>query len=67
MKTSDSDYAMYFFIAMYIMMAFDFVFNHIGFLIVMLVLMGIGSYFSMRWIMAKRKQENYSKLNPIMN
>ena len=49
--------ALGFFIAMYFMMAFDFVLHNIGFLFVMILFLILGSYCGTRWVVEKRKIE----------
>jgi len=46
-----------FFIAMCIMMAFDFILHNIGFLVAMIMFLILGSYFGTSWIIEKRKIE----------
>lgn len=59
--------SMYFFVGTYILMAFDFVFNHDGILIVMMIMMGVGTFFGIKWIIVKRKVEKYESINPILS
>ena len=46
-----------FFAGSYLMMAFDFVLNNIGFLFSMTILLILGSYCGLRWIIDKRHIE----------